>query len=102
MPWSGTAGTVLARRLRTEAGEIDMVAERDNVVAMIEVKSRPTLAAAASALQPRQQLRLVHAAGAALAMNPAWGRGDVRFDVMLVDNAGRVRRVADAFRAEAA
>ena len=92
---------IRARRLRTPAGEIDLVAERDGLAAIVEVKARPTLAEAAAALRPRQQARLVAAAEIALAQNPGWGGNGVRFDVLLVDLAGHVRRVADAFRAEA-
>jgi putative endonuclease len=36
-----------------------------------------------------------------LAENPGWGREGVRFDVLLVDAARTVRRIADAFRQEA-
>ena len=90
---------VLARRLRTEAGEIDLVAERDGLVAFVEVKSRPSLVEAAYALGARQQARLLAAAEIALGENPGWGVAGVRFDVVLVDAAGAVRRVADAFRA---
>ena len=92
--------TVLARRLRTAAGEIDVVAERDGLLAFIEVKARPDLLTAAAALGPRQRARLLAAGEIALADNPGWGRAGVRFDVLLVDGAGRVRRVADAFRSE--
>ncbi|MBV9748467.1 MAG: YraN family protein [Acetobacteraceae bacterium] len=91
---------LLARRLRTQAGELDLVAERDGLLAFVEVKRRPTLEGAAAALGPRQRARLLAAAEAALAENPGWGRAGVRFDVLLVDAAGRVRRVADAFRLE--
>lgn len=94
--------TVLARRMRTEAGEIDLVAERHGLAAVIEVKSRPTLLTAAYAIGKRQQARLMAAAEIALAENPGWGANGVRFDVLLVDQAGSVRRVADAFRQEAA
>ena len=92
--------TVLARRVRTEAGEVDAVAERDGLVAFIEVKRRPTLAGAAWALTARQRTRLLGAAEILLAEHPDWGRAGVRFDVMLVDAAGVVRRIADAFRQE--
>lgn len=91
---------VLARRLRTAAGEIDIVAERAGLLAIIEVKQRPTLAGAAEALGARQQARLLAAAEIALAEHPGWGVAGVRFDVLLVDAAGRVRRIADAFRLE--
>jgi len=67
---------------------------------VLEVKSRPTLAAAAAALLPRQRARLLAAASILLAENPQWGRNGVRFDVLVVDAAGAVRRIADAFRLE--
>ena len=92
---------ILARRLRTAAGEIDLVAELGGLLAIIEVKQRPTLADAAAALGPKQQARLVAAAEIVLAEHPDWGKAGVRFDVLLVDSAGRVRRIADAFRAQA-
>ncbi len=92
--------TVLGHRLRTEAGEIDAVAEREGLLAIIEVKHRPTLAGAAIALGPRQRARLIAAAEILLARNPGWGRAGVRFDLLLVDGAGTVRRIADAFRYE--
>lgn len=92
--------TILGRRLRTEAGEIDAVAEKDGLLAIIEVKARPRLAEAAWALSVRQRGRLIRAAEILLARNPAWGKAGVRFDVLLVDRVGEVRRIADAFRQE--
>ncbi len=89
---------VLARRVRTAAGELDLVAEREGLLAFVEVKARPSLAEAAFALGARQQARLVAAAEAWLAANPGYGAAGMRFDVLLVDAAGRVRRIADAFR----
>jgi putative endonuclease len=89
---------VLARRARTQAGELDLVAERDGLLAFIEVKARGTLAGAALALRPRQRQRLLAGAEAWLAINPGHGAAGIRFDVMLVDPAGQVRRVVDAFR----
>jgi len=91
---------VLGRRLRTAAGEIDIVAERDDVLALVEVKQRASLAEAASALSTRQQARLMAAAEIVLAQFPGHGTAGVRFDVMLVDAAGAVRRIQDAFRLE--
>ena len=97
----GEGWHVLARRLRTKAGEVDAIAERDGILAFIEVKARPDLARAAWALSAKQQARLLAAAEIVLAEHPDWGRAGVRFDVLLVDAAGRVRRIADAFRQEA-
>ena len=91
---------VLARRLRTAAGEVDIAAERDGVLALVEVKARPDLATAAAALSARQRARLLAAGAVVLAEHPDWGQAGVRFDVMVVDADGRIRRVADAFREE--
>ncbi|HET8996806.1 MAG TPA: YraN family protein [Acetobacteraceae bacterium] len=91
---------VLARRLRTGAGEVDVVAQRDGLLAIVEVKARPRLADAAVALAPRQQARLLAAASVILAEHPGWGAKGVRFDLLLVDAGGRIRRIADAFRAD--
>ena len=92
--------SVLSRRLRTEAGEIDIVAARQDMLAIIEVKARPSLADAALSLGVRQRQRLMAAAEIALAEHPDWARPDMRFDLMVVDAAGTVRRIADAFRVE--
>ncbi len=86
--------------MRTAAGELDLIAERDGLLAIIEVKARPTLSGAAVALTERQRRRLVAAAEIVLAEHPNWGANGVRFDLLVVDAAGAVRRISDAFRME--
>ncbi len=93
---------VLARRLRTAAGEIDIVADQAGLLAFVEVKRRATLAGAAAALGPCQRRRLLLAGEIVLGEHPGWGAAGVRFDVMVVDEAGQVRRIVDAFRSEQA
>ncbi|WP_424136514.1 YraN family protein [Roseomonas chloroacetimidivorans] len=90
--------TVLARRVRTPHGELDLIAERAGLLAFIEVKARPSLAEAASAVSARQQARIMAASEAWLAANPNHGEAGMRFDVILVAPEG-LRRVVDAFRA---
>jgi putative endonuclease len=90
--------TIHARRMRTKAGEVDVVAEKAGILSIIEVKSRPTLAEAASCLTPRQQSRLLSACEIIVAQHAAWGRNGVRLDLLVVNPAGQVRRIADAFR----
>jgi putative endonuclease len=90
--------TIHARRLRTKAGEVDVVAEKAGILAVVEVKRRPTLAEAASCLTVRQQSRLLGACEIILAEHPEWGIEGVRFDVLVVNPAGQVRRIKDAFR----
>lgn len=89
---------MLAERVRTPAGELDMVAEKDGLLAFVEVKARPSLYEAAFALQPRQQARLMAAAEAWMAENPGHGVAGVRFDVLLVAADGAVKRIRDALR----
>lgn len=96
----GAGWTILGRRLRTKAGEIDIAAEQAGLLALIEVKRRATHATAAESLAPRQRARLLAAAELLLAAHPDWGRAGIRFDVMLIDAAGAVHRVEDAFRLE--
>jgi putative endonuclease len=89
---------VLARRVRTPSGELDLVAEREGLLAFVEVKARPNLAEAAFSLSGRQQARIMAAAEAWLAAHPGHGAAGMRFDVILVAPEG-LRRIADAFRA---
>jgi len=97
---AGGGWTVLARRVRTAAGEVDVVAEKAGLVAFIEVKRSATLAGAAHVLSPRPRGRLMRGAEILLGEHPGWGLEGARFDVMLVDAQGTVRRIADAFRLE--
>ena len=58
---------IVARGWRCPAGEIDIVARRGGMLAIIEVKSRGDVAVAAAALAPRQRRRIARAAEAFLA-----------------------------------
>jgi putative endonuclease len=75
---------VVARDWRCPAGEIDILARRGKVLAIVEVKSRDEVADAAMALSPRQQRRIGRAAQAFLLSRPDLAGLAIRFDVMLV------------------
>ena len=75
-----------------------MVAEKEGMLAIVEVKARPRLAEAAASVSIRQQARLISATEIVLLDHPDWGVNGVRFDLLLVDAAGVVRRITDAFR----
>jgi putative endonuclease len=89
---------VLGQRVRTAAGELDLIIERDGLLVFVEVKQRPTLAEAAYSLSRRQIERLMLAAEIWLAEHPGHGGQGVRFDLLLRDPKGQMRRVVDAFR----
>ncbi|MCF3946751.1 YraN family protein [Acidiphilium sp. AL] len=88
---------ILARRLRTGGGELDLVVASRTLVIFVEVKARRHVRAAAESVSRRQQKRLAAAAEIALAENPAWWRDGARFDVVLVVGDA-VIPIEDAFR----
>lgn len=91
---------ILARRLRTPVGEIDILARRGAVLAAIEVKARDRLADAAEAVTPRQRRRVTRAAAWVLAGRPALADLSLRFDAMLVAPRRLPVHIPDAWREE--
>lgn len=89
---------ILARRMKTRAGEIDLIVRRGGVVAFVEVKARADLDAAAEALFMRQRARLARAAELFLAARPALAHLDMRFDLVLVAPRRFPRHLPDAWR----
>ena len=88
--------TILARRLRTPLGEVDIVARRGRTVAFIEVKARATEADAALALD-EYRLRRVAAAAGALAHRFAREGDDVRIDAMFIVPTRLPRHLANVW-----
>ncbi len=93
--WAAKGFIVLAQRLRTGAGELDLVVADDNTVVFVEVKARRSMMEAAYAVSPRQQARLLKAANVALATHEDWQRPETRFDVALVSN-GTIEHIENA------
>jgi putative endonuclease len=91
---------ILARGWRCPAGEIDILARRGRVLAVIEVKSRAEFATAASALAPRQRRRITRAAEAFLLQRSDLAVLDLRFDLMLVAPLRPPRHLGGAWRAD--
>jgi putative endonuclease len=91
---------IVARGWRCPSGEIDILARRGKVLAIIEVKSRSGMTAAASALAPRQRRRIARAAEAFLLARPDLAGLDLRFDLMLVAPLRLPRHWRGAWRAD--
>ena len=73
---------ILGFRLKDRAGEIDLLARRGRVLAVVEVKRRATLDAAVLSLKPAQFERL-RAAGEAVRRNrPALQPLELRIDMV--------------------
>jgi putative endonuclease len=75
---------VLERRTRTPVGEIDILARRGKVLAVIEVKQRKSRESAGAAVSEHQRRRLSRAARWILASRPRLARLSLRYDAMLV------------------
>ncbi len=75
---------ILARRYRTKLGEIDLIARRGDLVLIVEVKARRTLAEAMQAIARDSERRIEAAADLWLARQPDFGRLSVRFDMVAV------------------
>ena len=95
-----TGGTpITARRWRSEAGEIDLIARNGAEVIFIEVKQSRSHAEAALHLTGRQMARIYASASVFLGQEPAGQDTAARFDVALVDDAGRIEIIENAFAA---
>jgi putative endonuclease len=90
---------IAARRWRSPAGEIDIVARRGKLLIFVEVKARVQLDAAAYSVTERQQRRIAAAAGAWLAAHPDDASCDMRFDAILVAPRRLPQHIAGAFEA---
>lgn len=88
--------TILCRRWRGQAGELDLVVEKDGEVVFVEVKQSRRAADAALHLTQRQIRRIYASAADFLGFMPAGQNTNTRFDVALVNGAGRIERVANA------
>jgi putative endonuclease len=90
---------ILARRVRTRAGEIDLVARAPSgLVCFVEVKARGDEAQASDAIGARQQGRIARAAALYLAGRPELAHRGVRFDVIAVLPGRWPRHLRDAWR----
>lgn len=88
---------ILARRARTPRGEVDLVARRGRTLAFVEVKARPTKAAADLALDD-WRLRRVAAAAEALAPRYARTGDDLRIDAVFIVPRRLPRHMPDVWR----
>ena len=89
---------IIGRRVKTRAGEIDLVARRGKVLVFVEVKARADADAAAEALGANQRERLARAAALFVASRPVLHELDMRFDVILIVPRKLPRHITDAWQ----
>jgi putative endonuclease len=93
---------ILARRVKTPMGEIDIVALRAGTTAFVEVKARASFDAAMLSVGERQAARLVNAASYWAARNERALQGPCRFDIVAVTAYLWPRHFPNAFGGEIA
>jgi putative endonuclease len=78
--------TILARNFRRRLGELDLVARRDGVLVIAEVRTRADIryGSAAASVDRRKQRRIARATQLLLQQRAELARLPVRFDVIVV------------------
>lgn len=90
---------LIATDYRKPVGEIDLIAGRGQVLAMVEVKVRARLEDALSAVGDRQQRRIIKACGWFLSAHPQYADKIIRFDLFALAAWRLPVHIRDAWRA---
>jgi putative endonuclease len=88
---------ILGFRLKTPQAEIDLLAKRGTVLAVVEVKSRTTIEAALETVTYDQRERLRRAGAALAARRPGLRGAAVRLDLMALAPGRLPRHIPDAW-----
>ena len=89
--------SILAKRVKTPVGEIDLVARRGKDIVFIEVKARSDKNQVENALRSVNQRRISRAAGYYLTQFPEIYHSQLRFDVIFLAPFSWPRHVIGAF-----
>ncbi len=89
---------LLARRLKTPVGEIDLLMLHKNTLVVIEVKYRPSFDVAAGAISRHQQNRLLNATQYYLAQHQYHIDKTIRFDAIFVAPGKWPRHIKNAWQ----
>ncbi len=89
---------ILARRFKTHQGEIDLIAQKGDIVAFIEVKYRRSFNEAQQAISYQSQKRIMHAANIYLTHNRSAQKWAQRFDAVYILPKFKIHHEIDAWR----
>jgi putative endonuclease len=89
---------ILGFRLKTPIAEIDLVAKRGRVLAVVEVKSRTTLEVALETVTWDQRERLRRAGAQLAAGRPALAACEIRLDLLALAPGQLPRHIPDAWK----
>jgi len=82
--------SVVARRWRGMAGEIDLICRRGTGLVFVEVKKSRSFALALERITPRQVARIFAAAAEFADGEPSGQNTEMRFDVAMVNSVGEI------------
>jgi putative endonuclease len=91
---------ILGFRLKTPQAEIDLLALRGKILAVVEVKRRTSLLAALETVSYDQRDRLRRAGADLAARRPALRDASVRLDLMALAPGKLPRHIRDAWKGE--
>lgn len=95
--WLAAQGwKIIAQRVKTKVGEIDLIAQRPGITAFVEVKWRRRSADLANAIDERRLAR-VAAAVELIAHQYAAPGDDITIDVILLAPGARPRHIENAW-----
>ena len=97
--YEGMGMQVAHQRWRGRGGEVDLILRHGDEVVFVEVKKSRNFAQAAQRLLPRQMARLLTAGEEFLGGEPRGLLTEARFDVALVNGAGKVEIIENALMA---
>lgn len=87
---------IVAERVKTKAGEIDLVAQRPGLVAFVEVKWRARAAMLGEAIDERRLARVAAAAESVMHLYATQGE-DIRIDVILLAPGHKPTHIENAW-----
>ncbi len=90
---------ILARRLKTRSGEIDILARKGQNLIIVEVKQRQSIAQAEDSLKSRDWSRISAAANSHIAKTPDIQDLAVRYDVIFLIGRWKLIHHVDFWRA---
>ncbi|SIQ72600.1 putative endonuclease [Rhizobium sp. RU20A] len=88
---------IIGLRVRTPLGEIDLIARRGDLIAIVEVKARRDLTAGVDAVTMTARRRIRAAADLWLSRRADAARLSLRFDIVVVSGWAWPRHLTDAF-----
>ncbi len=89
---------ILGFRLKTRQGEVDLLAMKPGVLAVVEVKRRSSIEAALECVEPEQRERLRRAGLALAAGRPALKDLTVRLDLVALAPGKIPRHIPEAWK----